>query len=276
MSKRCAFEQRVALAVGALLVAGLLAAAPARAADAAGDSTAVAPAKPAAAAPAGKGVHVKKEKQVRPSKKSAAKAAAKPVAKAAKPPKAPKTPKPPAPPEASYEEQKKEDGLWTKRTSWIGLRAGYAKSSADGAGDGLVGYGLAYQRMISNRWAFGASVQHDLLGHIGASTEISVPFTVELTRHFRMDSSFRPYLGFGGGYYFHKYYRTGGDTGSPGTGGYVNFGANVPIDDKRLLGVDVRLSSVSAHEATTNPVFGPEPGSETLWSIKLSYSLAYH
>ena len=179
-------------------------------------------------------------------------------------------------PEKSYAEQRAEDGLWAKRTNWLAVRAGYAKSTATGAGDGLVGYGLAYQHMMNKRWAFGGSVSHDLVGHFDRSYEAVVPFTLEFTRHYKWKTAVRPYVGMGGGYYFHKYYRTASDySGAPGSGYFFSFGTNLPLDDRHLIGVDTRVSFMSGREGVVNPVFGPEQANETLWSIKLNWALAY-
>ncbi len=210
-------------------------------------------------------------------KKPKARPAATATAKPAPAPKPAKPAKPPRPPEKSYDEQFAQDGLWTKRTSWLSFRAGYAKGTGDFAGDGLVGYGIAYQRMIGGGWSVGGAVQHDLLGHLGTSYEISVPFTLELARHFRWQTVMRPYVGIGGGYYFHKYYRTPGDyTGSPGAGMYVNFGTNLPVAPRNLLGIDTRVSFMQTTEGAVNPVFGEQKSSETLWSVKLNWAFAYH
>lgn len=187
-----------------------------------------------------------------------------------------RAPKPARPVEKSQDAQRAEDGFWAKRTNWISMRAGYAKSDAKTAGDGLFGYGLGYQRMLNKRWGFGTYVQHDLLGHLGSSTEVSVPFTGEFTRHFKWKTGMRPYLGLGGGYYFHKTYRAGADyTGAPAAGYHLNFGTNVPVDDRHLLGLDARVSFVNGRKGVIDPVFGPEQASTALWSVKLNWALAY-
>ncbi len=206
-------------------------------------------------------------------------APAKPAAAAApKPakPKKTKAPKPPKPAEKSYEQQRAEDGPWAKRTNWIAMRAGYAKSTAKGAGDGLVGYGVGYQRMLNRNWSFGASVNHDVLGHFDRAYETAVPFTADLTRHFKWKTVVRPYMAVGGGYYFHKYYRTASDyTGAPGSGWYFGFGANLPLDDRHLIGLDTRIASMAGREGVVNPVFGEEQPSETMWTVKINWALAY-
>jgi hypothetical protein len=179
------------------------------------------------------------------------------------------------PPEKSLAEQKKEDGAWMKRANWISVRAGYAKRSGGSAGDGLFGYGIGYQRNLSRRVSLNAQVQHDIVGHLGNSYEIAVPMTLELQRHFRWSESFRPYLGIGGGYHWRKYYRTGPDNGgAPVSGWHVSLGANMPIDDRHMLGIDTRVASLDGR-AAVNPVFGSESSQSTAWSAKLSWSIVY-
>lgn len=236
----------------------------------AADAPATPPPPAAAAAPAP--VQGKKPNAPRTNTAPAPKPAATP-----KTPKPAKTPRAPKPPEKSMEEQRAADGLWAKHTSWMSLRAGYAKASGEVAGDGLAGYGIAYQRMLTSHVGFGGSVQHDLVGHLGSSYEVSVPFALEVTRHFKWKTQMRPYVGLGSGYYFHKYYRTAGNyTGSPGRGIYVNLGTNVPVDAKHLLGIDTRVSFVKTTEGAVNPVFGTQKSSETLWSVKLNWAFGYY
>ncbi len=236
---RCA-----ALAACALMAATVLAATPAKAAD------------PAPTTLAGQ-------------KPQAQPAAAKPAPKV----RAPK----PAKPEKSIEEQRAADGLWMKRSNWLSFRAGYAKAAGQFSGGGLVGYGIAYQRMLTPRWGFGGAVHHDALGHLGSAVELSVPFTLELNRHFNWHTAMRPYLGAGAGYYWHKYYRTGAEyTGRPGFGSYLNFGTNLPLNERHLLGLDTRVSHVQTSKGSVNPVFGTEKSGETLWSVKLNWAFVYY
>jgi hypothetical protein len=245
--------RRGASVLCALLAVSAFAVSPVFAAD-----SAAKPAKPA---------KVEKAKKAQPATATTTPAPAPKPAKPARPPK---------PPAKSLEEQRKEDGVWTRGNNWLSLRAGYAKSTVVNTGDGLVGYGMAYQHMLNGRWSLGGAVQHDLLGHMGHSTEISVPFTLELARHFKWNTAIRPYVGVGGGYYFHKYYRTGtDDTGAPGNGMYVTLGANLPLNDHHVLGLDTRISFVSGREGVVNPVFGPEVASQTLYSVKLNWALVY-
>lgn len=191
---------------------------------------------------------------------------------AVKPPKVKKA----KPVEKSWEEQKKEDGHWAKRTNWISFRAGYAKATGKFTGHAVGGYGVAFQRMTSRKWSLGGSISHDVLGHLGNAYEIAVPMTLELSRHSSWKTAFRPYIGVGAGYYFHKYYRTAGDyTGAPALGYSLAFGGNTPLDDKHLLGIDARVHFMRGRDGVVNPVFGPEEGTETLWTVKLNWAMAY-
>ena len=179
--------------------------------------------------------------------------------------------------EKSYEERRAEDGPWAKGANWLQFGAGYARSGGKNAGDALGGYGVAYHHMLSNKWSFGAAIRHEILGHLGPSYEMSVPFTAEFVRHYKWRTVMRPYLGLGGGYYFHKYYRTGADyTGAPGGGWHMCAGTNLPIDDRHMLGLDARVGFVAGRGGTVvNPVFGPEADTQTQWSIKVNWALVH-
>lgn len=193
-------------------------------------------------------------------------------AKAAKPAKAPKVKKP----QLSREEDLKKNGSWARGGNWISLRAGYAKMSTPTAANGFVGYGMAYQRNLTSRYGLQASVHHEILGAQNLAKEISVPMTVGFVRHMDWKTSLRPYVGAGGGYYFRKYYRSGTDYGgAPASGWYLNGGFNLPIAERKLFGVDARVSFVDGRAGVRNPVFGDENESETQWSVKLNWALAY-
>ncbi len=179
------------------------------------------------------------------------------------------------PAEKSFEEQKKEDGIWVKRGNWIGVRAGYAKRGGGNSGDGLFGYGVSYQRMLTRHYSLNAAVQHDVVGHLGNSLEYDIPMTLEFQRHFRWSPTLRPYLGLGGGYHWRKFYRTRTDDGgAPVSGWHVSFGANTPLDDRHVLGFETRMAVVPGR-GTVNPVFGPDDDQSTLWSAKLTWSIGY-
>jgi hypothetical protein len=218
------------------------------------------PPAPAAAAPA-------------PAKGSKAAKTSKPKSpKTAKP----KTAKPPKPPEPPMDERRKVDGVYAKGSNWLQLRFGYAKRTGDLSGDGFVGYGMAYQRMLSKKYAFAAGVDHDVVGHFAHQIDESVPFTGEFRRVFKWAGEMRPYLGVGGGYYFRKMYRTDGDYNTTVTGGgHVSFGLTSQLDDKHVIGFETRVAWLQGRKGIVNPTFGPGEDVETIWTAKLTWALAY-
>jgi len=188
----------------------------------------------------------------------------------------PKTPKPAKPPEPSMDERRKADGVYAKGSNWLQLRFGYAKRTGDLSGDGFVGYGMAYQRMLSKKYAFAAGVDHDVVGHFAKQIDESVPFTGEFRRVFKWAGEMRPYLGLGGGYYFRKMYRTGDDYNTTVTGGgHVSFGLASQLDDKHVIGFETRVAWLKGRKGITNPTFGPGEDVETIWTAKLTWALAY-
>lgn len=207
-------------------------------------------------------------------------------AKAQKPPREPKAakvakvkePKPAKvkPPQKSYEERRKEDGVYARGANWLSLRFGYAKRAEDLSGQGLVGYGVGYQRMLSRRYAFAAGVGHDVVGHYGSQIDEAIPFTGEFQRHFLWKSAMRPYLGLGGGYYLRKTYRTAYEyTTKPTGGGHVSLGFLSPVTDRHVVGFEARMALVQGQPDVVNPTFGPGVGTETIWTAKVSWALVY-
>ena len=211
----------------------------------------------------------------KPRAEKVAKSAQPTRAKAEKAPKAPKVAKTKAP-EKSLEEQQKEDGVYAKGSNWLSFRFGYAKRTGDLTGDGLVGYGIGYTHMLSRRYAFGAGVGQDIVGHFGAQIDEAVPFTAEFQRHFNWNSSVRPYVGLGGGYYLRKSYRTGSDYNTSTTGGpHVSLGFTSALNGKHVIGFETRVASIKGRPGIVNPTFGPELASETIWTAKISWALVY-
>ncbi len=201
-----------------------------------------------------------------------------------KPPKAPKQPrrekapkvakaKPPGKP---YAERRQEDGVYAAGANWLSLRFGYAKRAEDFSGQGLVGYGMGYQRMLTRRWAFAAGAGHDVVGHYGSQLDVAVPFTGEFQRHFAWKSAARPYLGLGGGYYLRKTYRTGGTEAMLPTGGaHASLGLLSPVTDRHVVGLETRMAFLKGRPDSVDPTFGHGVGTETLWSVKVSWALVY-
>lgn len=267
--------RRVAAATAAVaLLSGLSpASARAQAPPAAPDSTAApapqssptpqppsTPAPKSTAATSTKGA--KPSKTSKPKKSKAAKAA--PAAAAAKV--APK----------SMAERRKIDGSLAQGGNWVTLRFGYAKRTGDLTGDGYVGYGAAYQRMLAKHFAFAAGVGHDVVAHFGDQLDVMVPFTVELQRHFKWSTDLHPYLGVGGGYYYRKMYRTGTDYDTRRSGGaQVSIGVTSELDDRHVVGFEARVAFVRGNPDQTNPTFGPGSDTETIWTAKLIWGLFY-
>src|SRR2546422_660216 len=90
---------------------------------------------------------------------------------------------------------------WTTGTEWFTVRAGYAKSTAAGAADGNVGFGFAYTRFHNSKWAFGGTAEWDVLGRFGSARELEVPWTIEVSRHYKWPATLRPFLALGVGAY---------------------------------------------------------------------------
>ena len=190
-----------------------------------------------------------------------------------------------------------DEDPWAPGKQWLSVRAGFANSAVRGSGEGSFGYGFGYSRILRPvkiyKWSslgglsLGGYVHHEMLGGFDGAREIEVPATVELVRHFRWNSSYRPYLGLGSGGFYRKTYRTGADIGTVKPGYYVTLGANAPIGGRNLLGFDFRMVRVSAVYDPPNPVFGSgsikrstSTGANvrqlaTHWSAKLNWSLTY-
>lgn len=193
--------------------------------------------------------------------------------------------------------------LLKRGSQWMSVRVGYAKGSGEVAPDGLVGGGFGYRRFVLDRWAVGAFAHYDLLGRFGKAADISVPLTIEVTRHSRWGAGVYPYVGVGAGAFYEKYYRTGDDQAGFSPGRYLTFGADFPLRRQGMLGIDVRMATVDKYD--DNPAFpGPSgdrhklddllvdlngPSSpdmpllfsdtdsktRTLWSVKLDYCITY-
>jgi hypothetical protein len=179
-------------------------------------------------------------------------------------PKATKAPKPAKPPEPSMEERRKVDGVYAKGSSWLQLRLGYAKRTGDLSGDGSVGYGMAFQRMIGKKYAFAAGIDHVVVGHFAKQIDESVPFTVEFRRMFAWAGEMRPYVGVGGGFYYRKFYRTGDEYNTTTTDGvHVSIGLTSQLDDRHVIGFETRVAFLQGRPGV-NPTFGAGEDTETI------------
>ncbi len=167
---------------------------------------------------------------------------------------------------------------WAPGTQWVSLRMGTARSGEGNAPDAGFGAGFGYSRMLTKmlpKFSFGGYVHVENLGSLGNATEYSIPLTLELVRHMRWTNEIRPYVGFGGGAYYRKYYRTGDDSGQFEPGYYILLGANTPIYRAGVLGLDVRFSWIDVATDDPNPVFAPKEGTTTQVGLKLNYSIVY-
>lgn len=190
------------------------------------------------------------------------------------------------------------DDPWGAGNTWLSVRAGYARNAATGAGNSGAGYGFGFSHMFGTvpigRWkvfglrplgmlhwsilkefAIGGYVHYDVLGRIGGASEIEIPASVELVRHFRWKTAPHPYLGAGFGPFYRKTYRTGDDHVTRKTGYYLTAGMNTPVAPMQLLGLDLRWARVGNKNDPPSPVFGSGQVEATHWSIKLNYSVAY-
>jgi hypothetical protein len=163
---------------------------------------------------------------------------------------------------------------WQRGKLWVSLRAGGAKSTANGAANGSFGGGLAISKMIFERVSVGLVGHGDLLGKFGGAAEIEYPITVEALYHVGWKTQARPYLGLGAGAFYHKFFRTGQDGSAVRGGFYYVGGVNALVSPRAVLGVDGRLAIVSG-KAADNPVFGHQQGRLVHLSLKLAYSLAF-
>lgn len=168
-----------------------------------------------------------------------------------------------------------EGEAWKKGATWVSFRGGMAKSLADHAPNGNVGYGIGYHHVMGPHVVLGATVEHDLLGRFGGASLIEVPMGVEMLLQWRWKTPVHPYAGVGGGAYYRKSYRSGADYSDVQPGAWVKGGANTPIDASSLLGVEFKLASVSSDAPAPNPTFGPEPPSSGRFSAKLVYTRVY-
>jgi hypothetical protein len=169
---------------------------------------------------------------------------------------------------------------WVKGRQWLSVRAGYARSAAEGAADGSVGFGFGYTRFRNSKWSYAAHAQVDLLGRFGDAYEIASPWTVEVARHYHWPTAMRPYVGLGAGGYYLKQVGTGDDGASVKPAYHVMAGTNTMVSPHGLVGFDVRASLVEVTRPL-DPVFGGEAtaGKEQSrafhWSAKVTYAWAY-
>jgi opacity protein-like surface antigen len=157
---------------------------------------------------------------------------------------------------------------WEPGTSWLSMRAGYAKLAAENAPNGAAGYGFGYSRMLKPVWVFkhlslGGYAHHEMLGKFNSEAIIAVPISIELNRHFMWNGGLRPYFGAGFGANFIKGYRFPDTPGDVRGGGYLVSGSNVQLNQNSLIGIDARAG------------FLADLSEAYVWSVKLNYVWVY-
>lgn len=160
---------------------------------------------------------------------------------------------------------------WVGGANWTAFRIGTAYSTVKNSPNGGIGVGFGMHHFMNRRWSAGLQADLDVLGKFSGGTEAELPITLQMTRHMRFGSNtLRPYLGIGGGAYFHRYTRTGGDEANLRPGLLFAGGINTPIGPSSLLGFDMRIS-FQGDAKSNNPLFPNESSTATHWSFKVSY-----
>ncbi|MBI1798267.1 MAG: hypothetical protein HYR73_01105 [Candidatus Eisenbacteria bacterium] len=188
----------------------------------------------------------------------------------------PKESKPPKVKRAPYV-HKPEAGAWDKGATWVTLRLGFADALYGQSGPGSVGAGFGFSRMLSRQWALSGMAERNTVGQFGEARESEIPFTIELDRHINMGPTFRPYFGFGGGTFYHKFSGTGADRSDVMGAGLVAIGGNIVVSPHSMVGLDLRMAFVSALGGTLppDPVFGEQPATGAHLGLKATWSITY-
>jgi hypothetical protein len=191
-----------------------------------------------------------------------------------------------------------ESPAWTPGSNWMIVRGGIAESNAQGSGEGGAGYGFGFRHMLTplklNEWqvagvrpfsflkwtllkkfSVAGFVDYNVISRFGSASEIEIPATVELTRHFGAKGAARPYFSGGFGSFHRKTTNTGNDFSRTVVCGFIDGGVDMSVASNQLLGVDVRFARVDGENPNNNPVFGTGESSATHWSVKLGYAIQY-
>ena len=191
-----------------------------------------------------------------------------------------------------------DDNPWDVGSNWMFVRAGFARSAADGAGNAGAGYGVGFRHVLKpskvndwrvlgikplgflhwtlfKGWSVGGFVEYNVLGRFGTSSDIEVPAAVEMTRFIHWKSAAKPYVTLGVGPHYRKMYNTGADFSQVRTSAFVATGFDAPVASNQMLGFDMRMARVQSENKPVNPVFGGGSFEATHWSLKLSYSIIY-
>ena len=168
-----------------------------------------------------------------------------------------------------------DDDPWGKGATWASLRFGGVKAMYDHAPNGNVGFGVAYRRMMSNRFSIGASLDADLIGKYGAASNVEIPISFEYQAHFKWKAPVHPALGAGFSAVYHKIKRSGDDASEIQPGAYGLIALNTAVNPNTALGLEYRVGTVSTDIETENPTFGTLPPSSGRMSLKLAISRVY-
>ena len=187
---------------------------------------------------------------------------------------------------------------WAVGSNWMMLRAGFARSSSDGAGNAGAGYGIGFRHVLKTSrvdrwrvlgikplgflhwtvfkdWSVGGFAEYNVLGRYGSAADIEVPAAFEMTRFIAWRSAAKPYVSLGVGPHYRKMYNTGADFSNVRTSGFVATGFDAPVSSNQMLGFDIRMARVQSENKPVNPVFGSGSFEASHWSLKLSYSIIY-
>jgi outer membrane protein W len=167
------------------------------------------------------------------------------------------------------------EGPWERGATWTTFRAGYAKSLEGGAPNAMAGIGFGFSHMLSDRVSVGVFIHYELLGKYGAAAQIEMPITAEYAYALKWNTALRPYVGIGLGAFYHKIYRTGADRTDLLPATIFKFGADTPLDEHNVLGIDARVARVADDDETVDPVFGKPKATSARWSVKLCYSRVF-
>lgn len=170
-----------------------------------------------------------------------------------------------------------EAGPWDTGALWVTVRAGYNKATYRTAGEGNFGWGFGATHMLNTGWSLGGLTERNVLGRFANASESEIPFTLELDRHLKWGDTFRPYFGFGGGTYYHKFSKTTADRSEVRGGGFVAVGGNTVVSPHGMVGIDARVAFVSSlkDQPPVDPVFGAQKQTTTRLSIKVGWSVTY-
>ena len=168
-----------------------------------------------------------------------------------------------------------DNDMWQKGANWMSFRAGYVKNTMKDSPSGNLGLGVNYMRLMSPRFAVGATVEHHLVEQRGDAALIEIPMTLDYTIFFHWKTAVAPLLGVGFGGYYRKMYRSGEDQTEFQPGGYARIGLNAPVDKRTIVGLEYKLASVSSDFTGTDPAFGEEPPSSGRTTFMLSVTRVY-